>query len=70
MVLAPTFPMLRDAAWRAVKGIAEELGYLASDNKSEMKITLGNGAEILGRSADEPDRLRGPNLSMKRLDIG
>ena len=26
MVVAPTFPMLRDAAWRAVKAIAEELG--------------------------------------------
>ena len=60
--------MLRDAAWRAVKAIAEELGYLASDNKSEMRIVLGNGAEILGRSADEPDRLRGPNLSGVWMD--
>ena len=68
MVLAPTFPMLRDAAWRAIKAIAEDLGYLASDNKSEMRIVLGNGAEILGRSADEPDRLRGPNLSGVWMD--
>lgn len=68
MVLAPTFPMLRDAAWRALKSIAETLGYLVEENKGEMKLTLGNGAEILGRSADDPDRLRGPNLSGVWMD--
>ena len=68
MVVAPTFPMLRDAAWRAVKAIAEELGYLREENKGEMRIVLGNGAEILGRSADDPDRLRGPNLSGVWMD--
>ena len=68
MVVAPTFPMLRDAAWRALKAIAEELGYLRIENKGEMRIVLGNGAEILGRSADDPDKLRGPNLSGVWLD--
>ena len=29
---------------------------------------LGNGAEIIGRSADDPDRLRGPNLSGVWMD--
>lgn len=68
MVLAPTFPMLRDAAWRAIKQMAEDLNFLRSENKSEMKLILNNGAEILGRSADDPDRLRGPNLSGAWLD--
>lgn len=68
MVLAPTYPMLRDATWRTLRTLAEELHFLRSENKTDNRLTLGNGAEILGRSADAPDRLRGPNLSGAWLD--
>lgn len=68
LVGAPTFPMLRDASWRSLLALAVQLRYLKKSNLSEPSITLGNGAEILGRSADNPDRFRGPNLSGLWLD--
>src|SRR5262249_15206242 len=43
-------------------------GFLRQHNRSEPRLLLGNGAEVLGRSTDDPDRLRGPNLSGVWLD--
>lgn len=61
MVLAPTYPMLRDAAQRTFFDLCpREL--VASHNKTENHTRLANGVEILWRSADAPDSLRGPNL--------
>jgi hypothetical protein len=37
-------------------------------NHSEPSMKLGNEAEIIGRSADNPERFRGPNLSGQWLD--
>ena len=68
MVVAPTYPMLRDASLRSFLSIARDLDFVQSFNKSEMSIILGNGAEVLFRSADNPDRLRGPNLTGAWLD--
>lgn len=68
MVVAPTYPMLRDASLRTFMEHARSLDYLRSFNKSEMAVVLGNGAEVLFRSADDPDRLRGPNLSGVWMD--
>jgi len=61
VVTAPTYPMMRDATLVTFREIA---GRVVTDfNKSEMRATLANGSEILFRSADNPDRLRGPNIS-------
>ena len=60
MVTAPTYPMLRDATLRTFLDLAEPL--VRDFNKSEMTATLVNGSQVLFRSADNPDRLRGPNL--------
>jgi len=65
-VIAPTYPMLRDATMRTLRELAQPL--IAEENRSEMRWRLANGAEILFRSADEPERLRGPNLSWVWLD--
>jgi predicted phage terminase large subunit-like protein len=71
MVMAPTYSMLADATFRMFEGLARELGIV---DGSEVKrspppsIRLRTGAEVLFRSADEPDRLRGPNLSGVWLD--
>jgi phage terminase large subunit len=65
-VIAPTYPMLRDATMRTLRELAQPL--IAEENRSEMRWRLTNGAEILFRSADEPERLRGPNLSWVWLD--
>ena len=60
LVVAPTYPMLRDATLRTFQAVAGNA--LVDFHKSEMRGTLRNGSEILFRSADMPDRLRGPNI--------
>jgi len=65
---APTYPMLRDAALRAFMEIGEQLHFIKDMNKGDMRATLGNGAEVLFRSLDDPDRARGPNLSGAWID--
>src|SRR5262245_8454218 len=71
LVVAPTYAMLADATFRSFLGLAEGLGIV---DPSEVKrsappsVRLRTGAEVLFRSADEPDRLRGPNLSGIWLD--
>lgn len=66
MILAPTYPMLRDATLRTFLSIARPA--IAEFNKAEMRVSLVNGTTILFRSADDPDRLRGPNLGWFWLD--
>jgi predicted phage terminase large subunit-like protein len=68
MVANSTFPMLRDATLRSLVGLARHLHFLKAINRSDMVVTLGNQAEVLCRSADDPDRWRGPNLSGIWLD--
>ena len=66
LVTAPTYPMLSDATFRSLTNLAIELRCVAAaDVKSSAppSIKLRNGAEILFRSTDNPDMLRGPNMS-------
>lgn len=63
MVIAPTYPMLRDATLRTLKTQLRALSRPFTEAKGDGVITLSNGANILLRTANEPDRLRGPNLS-------
>lgn len=65
LVVAPTYPMLRDATVRAYQ---ELLGDAMALSKGEMLATLANGAEIMFRSADQPDRLRGANIHWAHID--
>lgn len=64
---APTYPMLRDATARTFFALLPA-EVIASYNKTEGHLTLRNGSEILLRSLDAPDRLRGLNLSWFWLD--
>lgn len=66
VVLAPTYPMLRDATLRSFIDLARPL--IADFNVSTMVMELTNGSRVLWRSADNPDRLRGPNISWYWLD--
>lgn len=68
MVLAPTYPMLRDATLRTFLDLVESAGVLREFNKAEMRAELGGSRTVLFRSADRPDRLRGPNLGWFWLD--
>lgn len=68
MVVAPTYPMLRDATLRTFLELAQRGNVLSAFHRSEMTATLCDGKRILFRSADDPDRLRGPNLGWFYLD--
>jgi PBSX family phage terminase large subunit len=61
VITAPTYDMLRDATLRTFREIAEK--QVKDINKNEMLITLHNGSEVIFRSTQHPDRLRGPSIS-------
>lgn len=64
LLAAPTYPMLFDSELRTFINIARDLGVLLDIKTSPpARAVLTTGAEILFRSADDPERLRGPNLS-------
>jgi predicted phage terminase large subunit-like protein len=70
-VIAPTYQMLLDSTFRSFLSVAEQIAVV---NMGEVKksappsIKLRTGAEVLFRSADDPSRLYGPNLSGIWLD--
>ena len=66
MVIAPTYRMLEDATWRTCLDIWEPL--ITDVNRSTKQITVGGIHEVLFRSAEDPERLRGPNLHWFWLD--
>lgn len=66
--IAPTYTMLKDASLRTFLEIGFDLRFIANVNRSDLRVVLGNGAEVLFRSGDEPERLRGLNLSGVWLD--
>lgn len=64
LLASPTYPMLYDSELRTFSNLARSLGVLAGLKASApASARLVNGAEVLLRSADDPERLRGPNLS-------
>jgi hypothetical protein len=72
VVAAPTYPMLRDATLATFLELTRAAGILppGAFNKSEMSARLPGDRLVLFRSADNPDRLRGPNLGWFMLDEG
>ncbi|HEX9058520.1 MAG TPA: phage terminase large subunit [Ktedonobacterales bacterium] len=67
LVGAPTYTMLRDATERTlIQLLPPRLA--GSFNTTQRHLRLANGSEILFRSLDEPDRLRGLNLAWLWLD--
>lgn len=66
VITAPTYSMLRDATLRTWLDLAETYvpGFRRDMlNKSEMVARLPNGSEVLFRSTEHPERLRGPSLA-------
>lgn len=59
-VTAPTYKLLKDATLRTYLDVGGDL--IAQFNKSDQIMTMVNGSEILFRTADNPELLRGPNL--------
>jgi hypothetical protein len=62
MIVAPTYPMLRDGPRKMLLDIARPAGILKTHNIFTGTIVLHGNRTILLRSADNPDRLRGDNL--------
>jgi len=71
MVSAPTYPMLRDATQRTLLAMLQDLGVAYEFRKSENYLVIpATGHEILFRSLDNPETLRGPNLHYVWVDEG
>jgi PBSX family phage terminase large subunit len=65
LIVAPTFPMLRDVTWRTMLDIG---GDIFKVGKTEMMLSVPNGGEMLFRSADTPDRIRGITANVALID--
>ncbi len=63
MMVSPTYTILSDTDFRTFCEVARMLGVLDTRKISPPRVMLTTGAEVLFRSADDPDKLRGPNLS-------
>lgn len=67
-IAAPTYPMLRDTTFRSFQSMARLLRRPYTINKTDGIVTLSNGANVLLRTTNDPERLRGPNQSGFWLD--
>jgi phage terminase large subunit-like protein len=67
VVVAPTYPMIRDASQRTFFEICPPALRL-DHNASHNTTTLTDDRVIFWRSGEHPDRLRGPNLSHAWID--
>lgn len=61
MVTAPTWDMLRDASIRTFLKVAGDL--VVDFKKADRIAVMKNGSEAIFRTADDPDHLRGPNIT-------
>jgi predicted phage terminase large subunit-like protein len=68
MVVAPTFPMLKTASLRTFMQIFRPTRIVKSFNKQDMEMTLAGNRTVFWRSADDPEKLRGPNLGFIWID--
>jgi len=67
LILAPTYPLLRDVTQRTFFEIADLFNLRYSFGKAEEKAEVA-GCTVLFRTADQPERLRGLNLNWAYLD--
>jgi PBSX family phage terminase large subunit len=65
LIVAPTFPMLRDVTWRTMLEIGNDIFKVG---KTEMMLTVPKGGDMLFRSADTPDRIRGITANVALID--
>lgn len=63
MIAAPTYQMLRDSTLRGFFDQLDMLGIPYDHHKSENVVSFKTGHQILCRSVEDPDKVRGPNLA-------
>lgn len=61
VVTAPTYKMLDDATFRSFKEVAG--AFLVDYNESKGLARMANGSEVIFRSTQDPETLRGPSIS-------
>ena len=67
-VLAPTYPMLRDAAKAQFLKACTDKGLTFRHLKTENAVILFGDTKVYFRSMDDPDKVRGLNLAWAWLD--
>ncbi len=67
LIIAPTYSMLRDPVQETFFGLLRAAGIKPYHNRSENFAYVGK-SKVLFRSADDPNKLRGPNLNWIYLD--
>lgn len=69
LVGAPTYRMLQDSTQRTFFEVleTEDIGYDFNKQNNRLLLT-SNGSEIIFRTMENPERLRGPNLAWFALD--
>lgn len=65
--IGPTYGMAKDLAWPILNDILPK-EYIASINKTDLTVVLKNKSVIQLKSAEIPDRLRGPGLDFVGFD--
>ncbi len=60
-IVAPTYKMLKRTTWREFKQAARS--WILHENKSDHIITLKNGQEVMGFTAEDPDSIRNVTLN-------
>lgn len=63
MYVAPTYKVLQRADLRTFLDLARQMRYLRAFNKTSNEAWLGNGAHIFLCSGEDPESLRGPNVT-------
>jgi len=70
MMLAPTYRMLEDSTLATFREILDGAGIKYVWRGSSGTLSLPWGSRVLFRSADNPERLKGPNLAWVGVDEG
>ena len=69
LVGAPTYRMLQDSTQRAFFEVLAREGIEHTFNKQDNRLRFtSNGSEVIFRTMENPERLRGPNLAWFALD--
>jgi hypothetical protein len=68
LYIAPSYRMAKQIVWADLKGRLTAVNWIKKVNESELTITLVNGSEIMLRSADNYDSIRGLGVDFVVFD--
>lgn len=68
LYIAPSYRMAKQIVWKDLKSRLNNINWIKKVNESELTITLVNGSEIMLRSADNYDSIRGLGVDFVVFD--